>query len=79
MSYKFEVVRRRQTPTEGTATVYLNGREVVTYEDTIRRVGVFRRGYGPRLYGYASTVPDLRYVYAAVFEPYNYDPTPNGA
>lgn len=73
MSYKFEVVRRRQSPTEGTATVYLNGREVITYQDTIRRIGPLRRGYGPRLYGYASTVPDINYVYAAVFEPFEYD------
>lgn len=64
---EIKVIRKRQSVTNGTVTVQLNGEELATYQDDIRPIN----GKGPYcseiIDGYASVVPDDEYVFDAVF------------
>ena len=64
---EIKVIRKRQSVTNGTVTVYLNGTELATYRDDIRMADGAGAYYGEIIDGYASVVPDDDYVFDAVF------------
>lgn len=67
MEYKFTVKRNRISVTQGSATVYLNGIELVTFGDTIEIVQKGQQYYGDLITNWASTIPDGDFVYAVLF------------
>ena len=64
---EIKVIRKRQTATNGTVTVRLNGTELATYQDDIRPIVGKGPYYSEIINGYASVVPDDDYVFDAVF------------
>lgn len=64
---EIKVIRKRQSVTNGTVTVYLNGTELATYQDDIRLIEGKGPYYSEIVGGYASVVPDDEYVFDAVF------------
>lgn len=64
---EIKVIRKRQSVTNGTVTVYLNGTELATYQDDIRPIVGKGPYYSEIINGYASVVPDDEYVFDAVF------------
>ena len=63
MELNFEVKRIRHSVTQGEAAVYLNSEKIIQYGDTIRPFR--RKQYGPVLDGWASCLPDERFIESA--------------
>ena len=63
MELIFEVKRNRQSVTQGTVDVYLNGEHVINFADTIEIGGV----YGDDIGGWGSTVSDERFIKGVLF------------
>lgn len=71
MIIAFVVYRHRASTTQGTATVYLNGQEVLTFADTIELIKEGQPFYGENIGGWASTKPDEAFIKACLFHPYD--------
>lgn len=78
-----EVKRNRQSVTQGSATVYINGKEVLTFGDNIclkQKDGTFTNGfktfenakhYGEVISGWGSIKPDSDFIIGALYHPYD--------
>lgn len=71
MDFTFSVKRSRASVTQGSATVYLNGIELVSFGDTIELIEDGRPFYGENIGGWASAVPDGDFVHGVLFHPYD--------
>lgn len=71
MDFTFSVKRCRVSVTQGTATVYLNGIELVSFGDTIELIKDGQPFYGENIGGWASTVPDGAFVHGVLFHQYD--------
>ena len=69
MTLEFEVKRNRHSATQGTATVYLNGQEVITFGDTIELIKDGQPFYGDIIGGWASVKPDENFIKGVLFHP----------
>ena len=72
MTLNFEVKRHRASVTQGTATVYLNGQEVMTFGDEIKFVKDGQAFYGENIGGWASVTPDENFIKGVLFHPYDH-------
>lgn len=70
MEYTFSVTRNRQSATQGTATVSLNGKEIITFGDTIDLVKEGQPYFGEDYGGWASTKPDGDFIHGVLFHPH---------
>lgn len=78
-----EVKRHRQSVTQGTATVFVNGEEVITFGDDIylkNNDGTFTNGfkvvgnarhYGEVIYGWGSIKPDSDFILGLTNHPFD--------
>lgn len=71
MKFVFEVKRARQSVTQGTATVYLNGEKVLTFGDEISRIEDGRTHYGEVIGNWASIIPDSDFIKGVLFHPFD--------
>lgn len=71
MKFTFTVKRNRQSVTQGTATVFLNDIEVITFGDTIELVNKDDQYYGEIIGGWASVIPDKDFVKGLLFHPFD--------
>ena len=62
-----EVRRNRASVTQGSATVYLNGQEIITFSDDIRMIGPGEKYYGPLIGDWASVTPDYHFIRAMLW------------
>lgn len=69
MDYTFSVKRIRQSVTQGIATVYLNGIEVLTFGDTIELTKDGQEYYGEMIGGWASVKPDSEFIRGVLWHP----------
>lgn len=69
MILDFTVKRERQSVTQGTATVYLNGEKVLTFGDTIELIKEGRPYHGENIGGWASTKSDSSFINGVLFHP----------
>ena len=69
MTIGFEVKRHRASVTQGTATVYLNGQEVVTFGDRIELIKEGQAYYSDNIGGWASVTPDEDFIKGVLFHP----------
>ena len=63
MSNNFEVKRIRQSVTQGEAAVYMGGKKLIQYGDTIKLN--HPKQYGPVFDGWASCLPDELFINSA--------------
>ena len=78
---KIEVKRYRNSLTQGSATVYINDKEIITFGDAIYlkcKDGTFTNGfntvtdgqhYGEVISGYGSIKPDSDFIIALLYNP----------
>jgi hypothetical protein len=66
MSNNFEVKRIRQSVTQGEAAVYMDGKKLIQYGDTIKLN--HPKQYGPVLDGWASCLPDELFIKSAKWD-----------
>lgn len=71
MTLEFTVKRHRNSVTQGFATVYLNGQEVVTFGDKIELIKDGQAFYGENIGGWASVTPDENFIKGVLFHPYD--------
>lgn len=71
MDFTFSVKRFRISATQGNATVYLNGVELVSFGDAIMPIKDGRPFYGENIGGWASAIPDGDFVHGVLFHPYD--------
>lgn len=71
MDYTFTVKRSRQSVTQGCATVYLNGEEIITFGDTIEMIKPGQKYYGTKIGDYASTEPDEAFIRGVLWHPFD--------
>ncbi len=71
MDYTFTVKRNRSSVTQGTATVYLNGAEIITFGDNIDMIKPDHPYYGENIGGLASTISDGSFVHGVLFHPFD--------
>lgn len=71
MILEFTVKRNRASVTQGTATVFLNGQEVLTFGDKIELIKDGQAYYGDIIGGYASVTPDENFIKGCLFHPYD--------
>lgn len=71
MDFTFTVKRNRQSVTQGTATVYLNGIEIVTFGDTIELITDNKSYYGEKIGDWASVKPDIDFIKGTLFHPFD--------
>ena len=69
MKATFTVKRYRNSVTQGTATVYLNDIEVVTFGDTIQLITNGSIHYGEDIGGWASVKSDADFINGVLFHP----------
>ena len=69
MIIEFTVKRNRPSTTQGTATVYCNGQEVLTFGDNIELIKEGQPFYGENIGGWASTKPDEAFIKGCLFHP----------
>ena len=63
----FEVRRNRPSATQGSATVYLNGQEIITFGDEIQMIHPGEKYYGPLIGDWASVTPDYHFIRALLW------------
>ena len=71
MTLEFTVERHRNSVTQGTATVYLNGEKVFTFGDKIELIKDGQPFYGENIGGWASVTPDENFIKGVLFHPYD--------
>lgn len=80
ITLKFEVRRNRASVTQGTATVYLNGQQMITFGDEIEMIKPGEKYYGPLVGDWASKTPDYDFICGLLFhnldEVYHYSEKP---
>lgn len=68
MKMIFEVRRNRPSVTQGSATVILNGQEVITFADNIEIAKPARSAeYGENIDGWQSTKADAEFIKGVLF------------
>lgn len=76
----FEVRRNRGSVTQGTATVLLNGQEMISFQDKIEIIHPGEKYYGPICGGWASKTPDYNFIRGLLWhnldEVYHYSDKP---
>lgn len=80
IALNFEVRRNRQSVTQGTASVFLNGEEMISFHDEIEIIRPGEMYYGPICGGWASKTPDYNFIRALLWhnldEIYHYSDKP---
>lgn len=71
MEFTFTVRRSRQSVTQGMATVYLNGKEVISFGDKIELIENGKPYYGEKIGDWASVKPDTDFIKGTLFHPYD--------
>jgi len=71
ITLRFEVRRNRPSVTQGSATVYINGEEAITFGDDIELIREGERYYGPIIGGWASKKPDAGFICGLLFHPHD--------
>ena len=66
MQITIEVRRNRPSVTQGSATVYINGEEIVTYGDEIELLKDGDVWYGENIGGWASRKSDAAFICGAL-------------
>lgn len=66
MEQTFEVKRIRYSVTQGEAAVYMNGKKLIQYGDTITLNHANK--YGPIIDGWASRLPDDVFIQSAIWD-----------
>lgn len=67
-----EVKRTRQSATQGMAAVFINGKKVIAFEDTIKMVRPAQKYYGGKCGDYASITPDSAFILGLFYHRYDY-------
>jgi len=67
VKYVIEVRRNRQSVTQGSATILINDKEVMTFGDTIELITTEKAAAGKTAHGeaigsWASTIPDSEFI-----------------
>ena len=70
-----EVRRNRPTVTQGSATVLINGKEVMTFHDTIKIItkemaDAGQKACGEQIGSWASVIPDSEFIIGLLYHPY---------
>lgn len=71
MLLEFTVKRNRASVTHGTATVFLNGQDVITFVDNIELIKDGQTFYGENIGGWASVKPDEDFIKGCLFHPFD--------
>lgn len=69
MKLEIEVKRVRGSVTQGEAQVFVNGELAVTFGDDIRIIPEGQKYYGENIGGWASVVPDGRFIKGLLYHP----------
>ena len=69
MSVLIEVKRVRRSVTQGEVVAFINGRPVVTFEDTIMLIKPGNAYYGERIGDWASVKPDSVFILGLLYHP----------
>lgn len=67
-----EVRRNRWSVTQGSATVYVNGIETITFGDEIEMIAPGEKYYGPLIGDWASKKDDAGFIRGLLFHPMDY-------
>lgn len=71
MKLEIEVKRRRRSVTQGEADVYVNGEKVISFGDTIEFIKDGQPYFSEKIGGWASVIPDARFIKGLLFHPYD--------
>lgn len=71
MKYLIEVKRNRISVTQGYATVYVNGEEMISFGEEIKLIRQSEKYYGEMIDGWASTKPDEAFIKGMLFHPFD--------
>lgn len=71
MKYVIEVKRNRPSVTQGSAEVYVNGEEMISFNDEIILIKQNEKYYGDLICGWASVTPDEEFIKGMLFHPYD--------
>lgn len=71
MKYVIEVKRNRPSVTQGSAEVYVNGEEMISFNDEIILIKPNEKYYGDLICGWASETPDEEYIKGMLFHPFD--------
>lgn len=69
MSVLIEVKRVRRSVTQGEVVAFINGRPVVTFEDTSMLIKPGEAFYGERIGDWASVKPDSAFILGLLYHP----------
>lgn len=69
ISLEFAVHRNRPSVTQGTATVLVNGQELITFADEIEIIHEGEQYYGELIGDWASKKPDVNFILGLLFSP----------
>ena len=69
MAVLIEVKRVRQSVTQGEAVVFINGRPVVTFGDTIMLIKPGEAYFGELIGDWASVKPDSAFIIGLLYHP----------
>lgn len=67
MKYVIEVKRSRPSVTQGSAEVYVNGEEMISFNDDIKLIKPNEKYYGDLIGGWASVTPDEEFIKGMLF------------
>lgn len=70
VTLRIEVCRNRPSVTQGSATVYVNGIEAITFGDEIEMIRPGEKYYGPLIGDWASKKPDANFIHGMLYHPY---------
>lgn len=71
ITLQIEVRRNRPSVTQGSATVYVNGEEAITFGDDIELIHPGEKYYGPLIGDWASRKPDASFIHGMLYHPYD--------
>jgi hypothetical protein len=66
-----EVKRRRMSVTQGEAVVVIDGKEIITFADTIEFIKEGMPFFGEKIGDWASIKPDSDFILGAIYHPYD--------
>lgn len=66
---KIEVVRKRESVTQGSAEVLINGKSIITFSDKIEMVKNGQEFYGENIGGWASVKSDSDFIIGLLYHP----------
>lgn len=69
INLEFTVRRDRYSVTQGTATVLVNGQELITFADEIEIIHEGEQYYGELIGDWASKKPDVSFILGLLFSP----------